>query len=277
MILFLILYRVNLHHLPMIRIMTSGMPPWASIQSKRELETLQRWILNSGLSVYVSCNPCALSKSKHKVPNPVESKSTEVFELIYTDVCGPFPNELYGGSKYFFTIIDDFSRFSRVFFLKRKSDTSIILRAFFNHVERQFSKKIKRIRSDNSGEYISNEFKDLFLTSGVIHELTPPYSPESNGIGKRFNQTINTIARSMTIAAPDLPCLWAEAVNMATYLKNRLPHKHLPSSTTPFERFHRKRPTISHLKPFGSKCYVYISERKSIPQEVNIFHVLTRL
>jgi hypothetical protein len=66
----------------------------------------------------------------------------------------------------------------------------------------------------------------------------------------------------MTIAAPDFPCLWAEAVNMAAYLKNRLPHKHLPSSTTPFERFHGKRPTISHLKPFGSKCYVHIREEE---------------
>jgi hypothetical protein len=66
----------------------------------------------------------------------------------------------------------------------------------------------------------------------------------------------------MTIAAPDFPCLWAEAVNMAAYLMNRLPHKHLPSSTTPFERFHGKRPTISHLKLFGSKCYVHIREEE---------------
>jgi hypothetical protein len=119
---------------------------------------------------------------------------------------------------------------------------------------------IKRIRSDNGSEYISNELKDFFLTSGVIHELTPPYSPESNGIAERVTQTINTIAHSMTIAAPDFPYLWAEAVNMAAYLQNRLPHKYLPSSTTPFERFQRKRPTISHLKPFGSKCYIHIRE-----------------
>jgi transposase InsO family protein len=208
------------------------------------------------------CNPCALSKSKHQVPKPGESKSTEVFELIHTDVCGPFPNESYGGSKYFLTVIDDFSPFSWVFFLKRKSGTSITLRVFYNHVERQFGKKIKRIRSDNGSEYISNELKNFFLTSGVIHELTPPYSPESNGIAERFNQTINTIARSMTIAPPDFPCLWAAAGNMAAYLKNKLPNKHLPSSTTPFERFHCKRPTISHLNPFGSKCYVHIREEE---------------
>jgi hypothetical protein len=93
----------------------------------------------------------------------------------------------------------------------------------------------------------------LFLSSEAIDELTPPYSPESHGIALLFNQTIKKIARSMTIAAPDFPCLWAEAGNMAAYLKNRLLHKHIPSSRIPFERFHSKRPTISQLKPFGSK------------------------
>jgi hypothetical protein len=150
-------------------------------------------------------NPCALSKSKHKVPKPVESKSIEVFELIHIDVCGPFQYESYGGSKYCLTVIGDFSHFSWVFFLKRNSDTSITLRAFFNHVARQFSKKIKRNRSDNGGKYISNELTVLFLTSGVIHELIPPYSPESNGIADRFNQTINMIAHCVNITAPDFP------------------------------------------------------------------------
>jgi transposase InsO family protein len=104
---------------------------------------------------------------------------------------------------------------------------------------------IKRIRHDNGGEYISKGFKDFFVTSGVIHQLTPPCSPESNGIAEWVNQTINLIARSMTMAAPDFPCRWAKAVNMAADLKNWLPHKYLLSSTIPFERFHGKRSTIS--------------------------------
>jgi hypothetical protein len=66
----------------------------------------------------------------------------------------------------------------------------------------------------------------------------------------------------MTFAAPDFHCLWAEAINMAAYLKNRLPHKYLPSSTIPFERFQGTRPTISYLNPFGHKCYVYIRQEE---------------
>jgi hypothetical protein len=64
---------------------------------------------------------------------------------------------LYASSKYFLTIIDDFSDFSGVLFLERKSDTSITLVALFDHVDGQFGKQIKRIRSAKSGEDISNE------------------------------------------------------------------------------------------------------------------------
>jgi hypothetical protein len=102
-----------------------------------------------------------------------------------------------------------------------------------------------RIRSHNGGKYINNEYKAVFLMSAVIDELTPPYSPESNGLAKRFTQTINTIVHAMTIAAPNFTCLCVEAINMAAELKKRLPNQHLQSSTTPFERFDVKRPTIS--------------------------------
>jgi transposase InsO family protein len=94
-----------------------------------------------------------------------------------------------------------------VFFLKQKPDTSITLGAFFNYIERQFSTKIKQIYSNNSSKYISNELKNIFLTSGVIHKLIPPYSLKSNSIVEHFYQIINTIVDAMTIAAPDFLCL----------------------------------------------------------------------
>jgi hypothetical protein len=80
----------------------------------------------------------------------------------------------------------------------------------------------------------------------------------------------------MSIDAPDFPCLWAEAVNMAAYLKHRLPHKYLLSSTTHSNVFTTKDQqyhTLTHLDANN----MYISERKSIPLEVNIVHVLAKL
>jgi hypothetical protein len=100
-----------------------------------------RYLIPDCLSTF-TCNPCALSKSKHKVLKPVESKSTDAFESIHTDIYGPFRNESSVSSKYLLTIIDDFSCFSWVFFVKRKLDTSITLRAFFNHVESNLVKRL---------------------------------------------------------------------------------------------------------------------------------------
>ena len=70
------------------------------------------------------------------------------------------------------------------------------------------------------------------------------------------------MARSMTIGVPDFPSLWAKAVCIAAYLKNRLPHNHLQTNISPYECFHQKRPTILHLKPFGSKCHVHTREEE---------------
>jgi transposase InsO family protein len=107
-------------------------------------------------------------------------------------------------------------------------------------LKRQFRKQIKPIGSDNGGEYISHELKHFFITRGVFHELTPPYSLESNGIATHFNQIINMIARSMTIGAPDFPCQWAEAIKMGAYLMNTLPQNQVLSLTTLFKHFHCK-------------------------------------
>jgi transposase InsO family protein len=81
-----------------------------------------------------------------------------------------------------------------VFCHKQKLSTSITLYRFFNYVEIQSGNILKQVHSDNGSKYISNELQDVFLTSGIIHHLIPPYSPESNGITDGFHQISNTIA-----------------------------------------------------------------------------------
>src|SRR4028118_550968 len=79
-------------------------------------------------------------------------------------------------------------------------------------------------------------------------------------------RTILTIVRSMVVGANQSPpFLWAEAINTAVYLKNRLPHKKFANKTTPYERLYGEKPFIAHLQPFGAKCFAHIPVEKRRP------------
>jgi hypothetical protein len=124
-----------------------------------------------------------------------------------SNVGRPIQYELYGSSKYFMILIDDCIHISWVFCHKCKSDSSITLAVYLNPVERQFVKRLRECGVNNEGKYITNEFKDFLLTSGIIYEVIPSHSPESNRIAEPFNQHINIIVRSMTISSTDFRSL----------------------------------------------------------------------
>jgi transposase InsO family protein len=95
------------------------------------------------------------------------------------------------------TMIDDASRYCYVYLLKTKDEALNCFKIYKVEVENQLEKKIKRFRSDRSGEYFSNEF-DLFCAEhGIIHERTPPYSPQTNGVVERKNRTLTDLVNSM--------------------------------------------------------------------------------
>jgi transposase InsO family protein len=85
------------------------------------------------------------------------------------------------------------------------------------------SRKIKRVRSDRGGEYIS--FNDFCAKEGIIHEVTPPYSPESNGIAERKNRTLKEMMNVMLVSSDAPNNLWGEALLTACFVQNRIPHK----------------------------------------------------
>lgn len=208
------------------------------------------------------CESCTLSKSVHKPPKEKHRRSKELFELIHSDIVGPIPTTSLGGNQYFCTIIEDSTRYTWVYPLRKKSDVADKLENFVRHINTQFGLKIKRLRTDNGGEYISQTLKTFFERKGIVHERTPPYSHESNGVAERLNRTLETIGRSMILDSSMPPFLWAEAIATAAYLKNRQPHKALSGRITPHEALFKEKPEIAHLKPFGSTCYVHIPTEK---------------
>ena len=98
---------------------------------------------------------------------------------------------------------------------------------------------ILRFTTDYGGEYVNKELKEFFESERIIHEISPPYSHESNGIAERFNRTITTMAGAM-LSDGNLPLsLWSSAINTSVYLKNRIPHKAVKKSN-PYEALHVK-------------------------------------
>nr|ABF94929.1 retrotransposon protein, putative, Ty1-copia subclass [Oryza sativa Japonica Group] len=139
------------------------------------------------------CHSCVQSKQPRKPHKAAEERNLAPLELLHSDLCEMNGVLTKGGKRYFMTLIDDATRFCYVYLLKTKDEALDYFKIYKAEVENQLDRKIKRLRSDRGGEFFSNEF-DLFCEEhGIIHERTPPYSPESNGIAERKNRTLTDL------------------------------------------------------------------------------------
>lgn len=202
----------------------------------------------------IKCDTCMKSKIHVK---PFKSTSGEVssnvIDLIHTDVCGPFSTTSLGGSRYFLTFIDDCSRRMFVYFLKSKDEVFDKFVEFKNMVERQTERNIKSIRSDNGKEFVNKRFDKYLAEYGITRQLTVPYTPQQNGVAERANRTLVEMARSMLVQSGMGEFLWAEAIATAVYIRNRSPTK-IIAEKTPYEVWTSRQPHVSHLRIFGAKA-----------------------
>ncbi|KAG7303823.1 hypothetical protein JYU34_010719 [Plutella xylostella] len=130
-------------------------------------------------------------------------------------------------------------------------------------VENQTNKKIKELRSDNGGEYVSSQFREFLKKHGIRHQTTIPHSPQQNGVAERANRTIVEKARCMLQDAGLDQRVWAEAVNTAVYLKNRSPSRAVPGAT-PEQRWTNQKVNLSHLRTFGCVVYALTENRTKL-------------
>ena len=124
------------------------------------------------------------------------------------------------------------------------------------------------IRSDNGGEYVSQEFAEYCQSEGIVRQFTNPTCPEQNGVSERLNRTLMEGARAILYHAKLPLKFWAEAVSTMTYIRNRSPTSALDGAT-PHEYWFGVKPNISNLRVFGCICYVHIpdSQRKKLEQK----------
>nr|GEY89548.1 copia-type polyprotein [Tanacetum cinerariifolium] len=210
------------------------------------------------------CEGCLFGKhARSSFLKESTSRAKEPLQLIHTDLYGPITPPSHGKNLYFMLFIDDYSRKTWVYFLKEKSQAFEAFKTFKAMVEKEKGLKIKSMGSDRGGEFLSKKFNKFCEDNRIQRFLTAPYSPQQNGVVERKNRTILNMVRSMLKTKKMPKEFWAEAVNCAVYLLNRCPSKSLDNKT-PQEAWNGLKPTVSHLRVFGSIEYVHVPSQRRL-------------
>ena len=214
-----------------------------------------------GANFKQNCRGCVAGKQHREDLVPTTDKEpTKKLDLVHSDLVGPLSRSVYG-HKYILTFIDDCSRMSWVYALKSKAETFGLLKEWQAHVERQSGLKVKALRTDKGGEYISSEMKQYMKDLGMVHQYTMAGTPQSNGIAERFNATLVEAVRCMLHTTGTRKGLWTEAVFSANHTKQRSPHRALEGHVTPYQIWHGVLPSVAHLRVFGCRVSVLIQSK----------------
>ncbi|GJU95710.1 retrovirus-related pol polyprotein from transposon TNT 1-94 [Tanacetum coccineum] len=178
------------------------------------------------------CPSCQLGKSK-KTSHPLkaENTNTEVLHTLHMDLCGPMRTIKYQRKKYVLVILDDYTRFGWVRFLRTKDETPQVIEKFIVKTQRALNATVRFVRTDNGTEFVNKTLDGWFESVGISHETSVPRSPQQNGVVERRNRTLMEAARTMLIFAKAPLFLWAEA------LKGKKPNLY------------------QYFSVFGSLCY----------------------
>nr|GFA14804.1 hypothetical protein [Tanacetum cinerariifolium] len=172
------------------------------------------------------CPSCEQEKSKRAShqPKPVPN-SRQRLHLLYMDLCGPMRIASINGKRYVLVIVDDYSRYTWVHFLRSKDEAP----------ENQV-------------------LKEYFDTVGISHHMSSVRTPQQNGVVERRNRTLVDATRTMLIFSRAPLFLWAEAIATACFTQNRSIIHHR-FNKTPYELINGTKPDISFLHVFGAMCY----------------------
>ncbi|GAA0176327.1 hypothetical protein LIER_29336 [Lithospermum erythrorhizon] len=205
----------------------------------------------------IVCAGCQYGKA-HQLPYK-ESKfmAKEPLELVHSDLLGKIKQPSTRGYQYMITFIDDYSRFVWAYFLKEKSEAFEKFKELKEMVERELGKKIICLRTDNGGEYTSNEFNNYLKECNIRRQLTCANTPQQNGVAERKNRHLAKTCRSLLHAKNVNSRFWAECMSTVVYITNRLPQPRL-GFVSPFEKLKNVKPTVNYFRVFGCVYYVFI-------------------
>ena len=206
------------------------------------------------------CEPCLAGKM-HANPFPSsDTRATELLELIHTDVHQVGATSP-SGFKYWITFIDDHSRFRAVIPMRAKSEAFGAFKRFKAWAENMLELKIKWLRIDKGGEYMSNEFEEFLDSCGIKRQFTTRNRPQQNGVAERTNRTLDERITAMLEESGLPKSFWAECMSALVHTWNCCPTSAVPK-VTPYQLWYKRKPDVSHLRVWGCVAYVHIQKDK---------------
>lgn len=146
----------------------------------------------------------------------------EVLELVHTNIFGPISIESYSRDKNFILFVDDYFRMMTMMDLKDNSEDFQKFKWYLARVEKEIGKKIKCLRLDREGEFISNEFNEFYNERGIKRQVSAPSTPQQNVIVERRNRYIMNCARTLMIEKNIATKYSKEAISTIVHTLNRV-------------------------------------------------------
>ncbi|GJV25047.1 retrovirus-related pol polyprotein from transposon TNT 1-94 [Tanacetum coccineum] len=210
------------------------------------------------------CDACKMGKqahASHKAKNIVST--TRCLELPYMDLFCPSAVRSYGGNRYTLVIVDDYSRYTWTRFLKDKTEAFDQFEIFSRKIQNQQGCSIVSIRTDHGREFDNEvQFGEFCIANGITHNFLAPRTPQSNGVVKRKNRTLQEMSRTM-LNEQSLPqTFWCNAVDISTYILNRILIRAIIGKT-PYE--------LLRGYSQNSKAYIFLNKyTRKIEESLNV-------
>jgi hypothetical protein len=206
-----------------------------------------------------ACGCCSIGKSIRKhVPRERELRDREIMDLCHIDICfGPNDIASIKGCTLCLLIVEDVTRFSRVYLIKKKDDSVLGLKSFIE----EFGTP-RALQVDSDTVLLGGAFSELCKSRNIVMRASAPYFHQQSGVAERRWGMIKSKAR-MLMAAAGLPLIyWGHAVQTACYLINRIYPAAEGNEQTAFQAMYQREPFLAHLRIFGAKAYVHIDKKQ---------------
>jgi hypothetical protein len=203
--------------------------------------------------VYAPCCHGKMITASHSSVNTMMTEQPR--QLLHMDNVGPSRVHSMGCKWYVLVIVDDYSRYSWVFFIESKDEVFEHFQRLALRLNNEHPNCLKVIHSDNGIEFRNVSFEQFCLEHGIDQQFSAPRVPQQNRVMEQKNCTLDEMARTMLDEHRTPRRFWADAISTACYVSNRI-FLHSILHLTPFELHFSRKPFVSHLRPFGYKCFV---------------------